>query len=317
MLNISIVIPNFNGEKLLKKNLPRVLAVFKRYKKGKTQVIVSDDASKDNSVEYLVELAKKEETLLVLQNNTGKNKGFSGNVDKGVTVATGEIIILLNTDVVPHEDFLEPLLQPFQDKDVFAVGCMDESVEDGKIVLRGRGVGKWRRGFLMHKAGDLDASNQTLWASCGSGAFRKSMWDTVGGLNNVYNPFYWEDIDLSYKAQKMGYRVLFEKRSIVTHAHEEGAIKKNYSSFNVTKTAYRNQFFFTWLNATDTIIFVQHFFFLPYFLIRSFVKGDRAFLIGFWNALIMLPKVLQERKKIQKLVKKSDREVISLFSREA
>lgn len=313
-MNISFVIPNFNGENLLKKNLPKVLHVAQSYKEGKSEVIVTDDSSKDNSLTYLKNFANDNKTkvpIIVLENNSGKNKGFSTNVNKGVKAASGDVVILLNTDVVPHDDFLDPLLQNFQDDNVFAVGCMDESIENGKKVLRGRGIGKWHRGFLIHSAGDVDKGPLTLWVSGGSGAFRKSMWDKIGGLHELYNPFYWEDIDLSYRAQKAGYKVFFEKKSIVRHEHESGSIKKNYTSFAVKKTAYRNQFFFTWLNATDTMLCIEHVLFLPVFLLKAVLRKDGAFLQGFWEACMTLPKVLLQRAKVQHLVKISDKEVIT------
>jgi len=111
---------------------------------------------------------------------------------------------------------------------------MDESIEHGKVVLRGRGIGKWQRGFLTHSLGDLNKTD-TLWVSCGSGAFRASIYRKIGGLNNIYNPFYWEDIDLSYKAQKAGFKVIFEPKSKVIHEHSKGAIASNYKPFRILK----------------------------------------------------------------------------------
>ena len=319
-MDISVVIPNFNGKHLLEKNLSKVFSIISGYKDGKSEIIITDDSSKDDSVAFVKQfIASKRDAavqLILLENTSGENKGFSSNVNKGVEKAQGEVVILLNTDVVPQNDFLQPLLQHFTSENVFAVGCMDESIEEGgKTVLRGRGVGKWEKGFLVHSAGDVTKGSATLWVNGGSGAFRKNIWNRLGGLNVLYNPFYWEDIDLSYKAQKAGYIVLFENKSIVRHEHEVGSIKKNYSSFFVRKTTYRNQFFFTWLNATDTILLVNHFIFLPYFLLRAVKNHDRAFFLGFCAALLSLPKVLRERKKIQKLVKKSDKEVIDYISK--
>ena len=311
-MNISVVIPNFNGENLLRKNLSHLVSILEKHKEGTCEIIITDDASKDASVQYIQNCIKKNHStvsLLLLENNSGKNKGFSGNVNKGVAKATGDILILLNTDVVPRKDFLFPLLQHFSEKKVFAVGCMDESIENEKVVLRGRGVGKWRKGFLIHGPGELDKET-TLWVSCGSGAFRKEIWDKIGGLNELYNPFYWEDIDLSYRAQKAGYTVVFEKKSIVRHEHDSGSIKKNYTPFNVTKIAYRNQFYFTWLNATDKMILLSHYIFVPYFLLKALFNGNTGMLYGFFLAVGHLGKVLQERQKIQRMVVESDKEVV-------
>ncbi|HSD98501.1 MAG TPA: glycosyltransferase family 2 protein [Patescibacteria group bacterium] len=313
-MNISFVIPNFNGEALLKKNLPKVLTIAKNYKNGKSEIVIADDSSKDDSIVFLKKFCDKNKShvlITILENSTGKNKGYATNVNKGVEAAKGEIIILLNTDVLPSDNFLEPLLKHFENENVFAVGCMDESIENGKKILRGRGVGKWNKGFLIHARGDVEGGNSTLWVSGGSGAFRKSTWEKIDGLNELYNPFYWEDIDISYRAQKAGYGVLFEKKSIVRHEHETGSIKQNYTSFSVRKTAYRNQFFFTWLNATDTMLLIQNVLYLPTFLIKAVIREDKAFLFGFGEALFSLPKVLQERKNVQHLVVLSDRAVIS------
>ena len=83
------------------------------------------------------------------------------------------------------------------------------------------------------------------------------------------NPFYWEDIDLSYRAQKAGFIVLFEKESIVTHRHEEGAIKRYHTSKKVRVITYRNQFIFAWTNMSDLPLILSHFLWLPYHLLRS------------------------------------------------
>ena len=50
----------------------------------------------------------------------------------------------------------------------------------------------------------------------------------LGGFDGLYDPFYWEDIDLSYRAQKSGYKVIFEPKSIVTHEHEKGTVKEMF-----------------------------------------------------------------------------------------
>lgn len=309
---ISIVIPNYNGEALLKNNLPKVFSSLEGYI---SEVIVVDDASTDASVEeiknYIEENKNKQACSLVLLENN-KNLGFSSTVNKGVKAAKGEIVVLLNTDVGPEKNFLESLVLHFKDPQIFGIGCLDKSYEKGKIVERGRGVGKWSRGFLAHSRGEVDKKN-TLWVSGGSGAFRKSIWEKLGGLNELYNPFYWEDIDLSYRALKSGYKVLFEKKSIVNHEHEKGTIKRTYSKFKIKTTAYRNQFIFVWENATDLSLQFSHVLFLPYHFARALINSDWAFFVGFIKAFILLPKIIQSSFKYQKFFVKSDKAVIQNF----
>lgn len=309
-MNISIVIPNYNGESLLKDNLEKVVGELNTYKLGKAEIIVVDDASSDGSVIYLNDFARTHDNFKVVVNKN--NLGFAPTVNLGVKAASGEIIILLNTDVYPEFGLLQPLLEHFSDEKVFAVGCLDRSVEDNGIILRGRGLGEWKRGFLVHRRGEVDKEN-TLWVSGGSGAFRKTIWDRLGGLNELYTPFYWEDIDLSYRALKSGYKVLFESKSIVVHEHEKGVIKNKYSVSKIKTVAYRNQFIFVWENADLNLIF-SHLLWLPYYFVKAVVNSDWPFFLGFLNALLLIPRLLMQRYRAQKLFIKTDAEVIGELS---
>lgn len=310
-MNISVVIPNYNGVELIKKNLPKIFEELANYKNGKTEVIIIDDGSSDKSREVIKELSAKYKNLITLFNPI--NLGFSPSVNKGVEKAMGDIVILLNTDVYPEAGFIYPLLEHFKDNGVFAVGCLDKSIENGKIVLRGRGLGQWRRGFLVHKRGEVNKTN-TLWVSGGSGAFRKSIWDRLGGFNELYNPFYWEDIDLSYRALKSGYKVLFEPKSIVIHEHEKGAIKSKYTPNQIKVISYRNQFLFVKLNATDYNLKITFPFWLIYHFVKALARGDWAFFKGYFSSLVLLPKVIKSSINYQKQFIKKDAEVINNLS---
>lgn len=310
-MKVSVIIPNYNGENLLKKNLPKVLEEVNNYKDIKTEVIVVDDGSKDSSVSYLENFAKEYSNFKFFVNN--KNKGFSSTVNRGVRESNGDIVLLLNTDVYPQKGFLIPLLKHFDDQEVFAVGCLDKSIEGEKTVERGRGLGEWKKGLLIHRRGEVNKSN-TLWVSGGSGAFRKSIWDQLEGFNELFNPFYWEDIDLSYRALKSGYKVIFESKSIVFHEHEKGAIKSKYSQSKIKEISYRNQFIFSWENATDRMLQFQHVIYLPYHLIKALFRKDWAFFKGFFSALILLPKVIKSSFTYQKSFALKDSELIKRIS---
>lgn len=315
-MNISIVIPNYNGEKILRKNLPHVLAAVKEYKKGKVEIIIPNDPSTDNSRDVIREFIDSLKGTGIIgktiENTKKADAGFSKNVNRGVELATGDILILFNSDVRPHKDFLEPLLTHFIDENVFAVGCMDESIEDGKKVLRGRGVGYWERGFLHHQAGSLDRTN-TFWVSGGSSAFRKSLWNKLGGLDTLFNPFYWEDIDLSYRALKSGYTILFEPKSVVIHEHEEGAIKTKFTPKHIQKIAYRNQFFFIWKNITQRHLLVSHVLWLPYHFAKALTRKDWVFFQGFLLALLTMSQVKESRFRAKKLFVRTDSDILSEF----
>lgn len=298
-LAVSIIIPNWNGEKLLNKNLPKVLAAAKEA----TEIIVVDDASTDGSVELV-----KNKFPAVKIVTKPKNEGYSSTVNLGVQVAAGDIVVLINTDVAPAKDFLKSLLKHFDDPLVFAVGCEDLSVENGLTVLRGRGEAAWKKGFFIHWRGEVDKTD-TAWVSGGSGAFRRSIWEKLGGMDTLFNPFYWEDIDLSYRALKSGYKLVFDPRSKVLHFHEGGKILKSYDKNQIARIAYRNQFIFIWKNLSERRIILDHLFWLPIRIMQALIAGDFNLISGFLRAAMAFSKIMNSRAGQMKLWKKTDAEI--------
>lgn len=268
---ISVVIPNFNGYEILPKTLPKVIEAF-----PESEVIIVDDASTDQSTELIEKKFKK--VKLIKQK---KNMGFSRTVNKGVKAAKGRYVVLLNSDVSPKNLPLGKLVSYFGDSKTFAVGFMDISHEDGKTIKRGRGTAVFKKGFLNHFAAKPQ-KGKTFWVSGGSGIFDKGKFLELGGFDPIYAPFYWEDVDLSYRAIKQGYKCFFEPEAIVDHFHEEGAIQKSKSQPYIKRISYRNQFLFVWKNIEDPILLSQHLVWLPYHFAKALLNFDFDFLLGFF-----------------------------------
>jgi len=289
----SIIIPNWNGEKLLKKNLP---AVFQSKAK---EIIVVDNGSQDGSVALLKILQKQYSQLKTIFNS--KNLGLARAVNQGAKIAKGEIVVLLNNDVVPEEDFLKPLVKDFEEEKVFAVSLNEPQWSWAK--------GKWVNGFVEHQLGPkAKTKHLSFWANGGSAAFRRSTWLKLGGLDEMFAPFYWEDIDLSYRAWKRGYKVLWEPQSIVHHQHE-GTIGSRFSPKYIDFISQRNQLLFIWKNLTDFRMLLEHKMFL---FKRLLTKPGyfRPFLAAWLKFYLVFPKWLKEFKD-QKV---SDKEIFKKFN---
>lgn len=299
--HVSIVIPNWNGKHLLQKHLGNVI----RFSPS-CEIVVTDDGSVDGSMEYV---RKQYPQVICVEHPV--QTGFAPNVNRGVKQSSGDIIILLNTDVEPEKGWLDQLLAHFQDPKVFAVGALEKSHEKDGIVLRGRGLSKWEKGFFVHSKGDVDKTD-TAWVCGGSGAFRKSIWDKLGGMDELYAPFYWEDIDLSYRALKAGYTLVFEPNSIIHHWHEQGAIKSSYTAEDVKKIVIRNQFIFHWKNITDKQLLLFHCLRLCALIVHSVIKNDRTTLHGFWDAVSLLSVIRKKRKSGKGLNRKKDMDICVL-----
>lgn len=297
-MKYSLIIPNYNGAENLKKNIPKNIETLKR-DEAKYEIIVVDDFSSDDSVKSVKDIIKENSTSNIKLLKNKRNLGFATTVSNGVSASSGDIVILLNSDAYLRTNPFKFLPEDFKNEKVFAAGFLDESEESGRLVLRGRGVGKWSRGFLHHRPGFLDKAD-SLWASGGSSAYRKSYWENFGGMDQAYNPFYWEDIDLSYRALKRGYEIKFDNRIIVRHEHEKGIIRKQFSPEQIKRIAYRNQFLFVWKNA-DGINILQNLIWLPFHLLNAISRKDRPFIQGYLDFLTKLPGIIKSRKNYKKI----------------
>ena len=302
---ISVIIPNYNGKKLLKKNLSSVIKNCPN-----CQVIVIDDASTDDSVNFIHRNFKKIKII-----ELKKNRGFAYAANLGVRQATGDFVVLLNSDVSPKNNFLKPALDHFKNRKVFAVALADHSHENGKIMIRGRGGAIFIKGFVNHFALP-SKSAETLWVSGGSGLFDKRKFLELGGFDTNFVPFYWEDIDLSFRAWRSGYICLFEPKSSVDHFHQEGAIQKSKSSFFVKTVSYKNQFIFVWKNISDFLLLSQHILWLPYHFAKALLTLDVTFFVGFLWAVLKIPQLVVNYPTTElSNYQLTDREVLNKFAK--
>lgn len=107
----------------------------------------------------------------------------------------------------------------------------------------------------------------------------------LGGFDALYEPFYWEDIDLSYMAWKRGWRVLIDTRSRVRHEHEGGTIATHHKWSEIEATEMRNRFLFIWKNITSARLFIFYHAIPALFrLATGWLVGDWKFYVAFWAA---------------------------------
>lgn len=293
-MNVSVVITNYNGEDLLEKNLSSVVGAFSNKKNNIVEVLVADDASTDASK--------------IVSNKFGvkfvsgpKRGGYSVNVNRAVKNTKGELVCIINNDVTPSVDFLEDIDKYFKDEDVFAITLHEKG--------RGWASGKFENGFITHSEGGRgDKEHISFWASGGSGVFRKKYWDKLGGFDEVLMPpFYWEDLDISYRAWKRGWKVIWAPGALVVHNHE--STMKKLDQKYLRRIQERNQLLFVWKNLTSSMLFRRHISGLLTRLIKS-----PGYLRIILMALKKLPFAISLRKIEKRQSKVSDESILALFS---
>lgn len=251
-MKLSVIIVNYNVQYFLEQTL---LSVRKAAQKVSTEVFVVDNNSVDESVEMVRE--KFPEVKLIVNRD---NTGFSKANNQAIRVAQGEYILLLNPDTVVREDTFEKTVA-FMDAHPDA-GGLGVKMIDGK----GKFLPESKRGFpspeaAFYKAfgfskffpkskrfnryhlGYLD-KDQNHEIDVLSGAFmmmRKSVLDEVGYLDEAFF-MYGEDIDLSYRIVKAGYKNYYFADTTIIHYKGESTKK---GSLNYVKTFYNAMIIFT------------------------------------------------------------------------
>jgi len=291
---ITVIIPTYKNEEGLIKNFTLNLPFIK----GCEIIVVNDNP--ERSIENDL---KSFPQIILIENGT--NLGFAGAVHKGIIHAKKDYILLLNSDVVlTDSSYVKALDTMKKDQRVFAVSFAQKE-KDGSTV--GKNSIYWKDGFFHHKKTSDLKPGVNGWAEGGSCMLNKRIYKEIGGFDPIYAPFYWEDIDLSYRAWKAGYKIFFNPEIIVQHYHES-TIGKYFSKATVKSIAYRNQFIFIWKNIEDRILLFSHIFRLL-FLLPVMIFKDKSYIKGFCGALLLLPKIIAKRKRS----KISDREILNMF----
>jgi len=310
---ISIIIPNWNGKPLLERNLPFLLDALSSYQ-GAKEVIVVDNGSIDGSAEFL---ASSYPNIKVLSSST--NEGFSTACNNGILASNNEVVYLLNNDVVVNRNFLEPLWPYFEYDDFFAVSSVAYPPDaDVSLISHAPTVQvKFKYGIFWYYYKEIINAGKPIpvfFSSGGHSAYDKNKFLALGGFDNLYHPFYWEDIDISYRAWKRGWRSYYEPKSGVIH-NNQTTIGASFKKDFIQNIHWRNRFLFTWKNLDNKILWCQHLFLLPIELALMPLIGRAYFSRGFFLALKKLLRVIKSRKTRGKSVL-TDKEILDFFKNE-
>ena len=255
MDKVAIVILNWNGEKFLRKYLPALVAntpasLPSADGEGNVSIIVADNCSSDNSLAYLKENWPQIRTIVL-----DSNYGFTGGYNRALKEVEAEYFILLNSDILVPDNWLEPLIS-FMDSNPQAGVCQPKMLSEGwhqqlcieatgkedllglfKADLSGRKYETFEyagacggyidmlgfpfcRGRVLSNVeedkGQYDTATQCFWASGACMVVRSGVWRELGGLDEGFFA-HMEEIDFCWRAQLAGHQVWAVPQSHVFH----------------------------------------------------------------------------------------------------
>ena len=218
-----------------------------------------------------------------------------------------EAVLLLNNDILVEPDFIPPLLEHLREPDVFAVNTR-VLTGDRITPQKSRTEGGFHRGmWWSNQLSDIEQTSSCFFALGGQAVFSRSKYLELGGFDELFWPLYHEDIDLSYRAWRRGWRVLYEPRSVLYHLGGQTSASA-YKAKQLKAIVDQNTFLLQWKNIDDPQMRREHLLWLLPRLARAAAQGDTPLLKGFWNAARRLGKVRARRAAEMPLRHISDRE---------
>ena len=151
-----------------------------------------------------------------------------------------------------------------------------------------------------------------MFAGGGSAMFDREKFLAMGGFEPLLSPFYWEDVELSYRAWKRGFTVLYEPRSIAHHRVSSTIGKLERS--HVRLIEQRNRIAYHWIHLHDTGLLVSHIAWVTLLALTAPLRFKPVFLYAVIAALRMWPQLRQRRHEEKHLVQRSDRDLFKLFA---
>lgn len=189
---------------------------------GPMEIVVIDNASVDDTVGML--RREYPEVVVVAKQ---RRRGFGANQNEAVSVASGEILLILNPDAIVHERTIDRLVD--------ALGWKTDVVASGGPILEEDGTPRQDRPFPLPspaerigKAVGLRRSTRSPapeshvfsdgWLSGGAFVIDRAAFLGIGGFDEDYF-MYAEDADLFARMSGAGYRFAWVTDAVVTHPH--------------------------------------------------------------------------------------------------
>jgi len=298
MAQLSIVILNWNGKNYLQEFLPSVLK-----HSNNTEIIVADNASSDDSIAFLKENYPQ---IRIIQNDS--NGGFAKGYNDALKLVDSEFYLLLNSDIEVTNNWLDPLMDVMKNSNIG--GCQpkvlsfhDQSTFEHAGASGGfldRNYYPFCRGRIVDKfeedRGQYNDETEVFWATGAAFLIRSELYHKLGGFDEDFFA-HMEEIDLCWRAKKMGYSFMVSPKSVVYHV---GGGTLPYTSPTKTYLNFRNSLYMIVKNHPGWLAPK-----LFYRLILDGVAGVRFLFIGEFKLLWALIRAhLGMYKRISSLLKK-------------
>ena len=294
----AVVVPNLNGKESIEACVDSLLQ-----QKARIDIVVVDNGSTDGSTDFL---NKKYGSKIVLLQQT-KNLGFAGGVNVGINYAIKKgyrFVALFNNDAVADSNWTYELLKNLElDSGAGIATGKIISSKDGTIDSTGDMYTTWGlpypRGRGESSVDHYDKVEYVFAASGGASLYRVQMLQSIGLFDEDFFAYY-EDVDLSFRAQLAGWKIIYVPSAIVHH--QIGATSSKIKGFTTYQTL-KNLPWLKWKNVPGRYFWrLDRRFTFAYFtfFVSAILRGQGWYALkGLFMTFLFTPKKLKQRRAIQ------------------
>ena len=212
------------------------------------EIVIVENGSGDDSLAKLKTIPGK---VVIVE--SAENLGFTGGCNLGVAKASGEFIAFLNNDARPHPDWIKEGVATFNTgKDVAAVASKVLDWDGKRVDYVGSAVTWYGMGYKPHAGesdrGAWDVEQDVLFGTGAAMFIRSAVFQELGGFDDNFFMFY-DDVDLGWRLNLLGYRFRFQPKSLVFHKHH--ASMEKFGAFREEYLLERNALFTLYKNLDD------------------------------------------------------------------
>jgi Predicted glycosyltransferases len=252
MKELSVVILNWNGRKLLEEFLPSVIA---HTPKDIAEVVIADNGSTDDSVTYLQQTFPEVRLILL-----DRNYGFAEGYNKALESVTAEYTVLLNSDVEVSAGWTDEPLRMLRNE--ASIACVQPKIlaqRDKEYFEYAGAAGgfidrygyPFCRGRILHIVekdnGQYDAPTDVLWTTGACLFIRTAVYKNEGGLDKQFFA-HQEEVDMCWRLRCRGYRLVCTPKSVVYHV---GGATLKVESPRKTYLNFRNNLLMLYKNLPE------------------------------------------------------------------
>ncbi|MFA6160262.1 MAG: glycosyltransferase [Parcubacteria group bacterium] len=216
---ISVIIPLYNHEKYIE----RAIKSIQNQTYPVSEVIVIDDGSRDDSGKIVKEIIKNNSSIKYFYQ---ENAGAHNAINKGIKMAKGDYIAILNSDDVYYDERFKKMIKGIKDTNADVIFSGIDFIDAEEKMIENAWYCQAKEFYLKNKNLSLALINGNFFMTTSNVLIKKAVFDKVGYFSNLR---YTHDLDFFLRLITQNLKIEFLNENLLYYRiHDANTIKENH-----------------------------------------------------------------------------------------